>query len=95
MWLKIMSWARKNWLWLALALVLIVVGMRWGWKLAAKLGGTIAVGGGAAKQLQGRQKEREAEGRKLDQKRQDLQDEAKKTDSMINDYYKRKGGPRR
>lgn len=47
MWLKIMSWARKNWLWLALALVLIAVGMRWGWKLAAKLGGVIAVGGGA------------------------------------------------
>ena len=51
MWLTIMSWARKNWLWLALALVLIAVGMRWGWKLAAKLGATVAVGGGAAQGL--------------------------------------------
>ena len=95
MWLKIASWARKNWLWLALAIALIAVGVRWGWKLAAKLGGTIAVGGGAAKQLMGRQKEREIEGRKLEQERNDLQSEAKKTDAMIDSYYQRKGGPRR
>lgn len=92
MWLKIMSWARKNWLWIVLALVLIAVGMRWGWKLAAKLGGVIAVGGGA-KQLQGRQKEREAEGQRLEKERQDFRDEAKETDQMIDSYYKRKGGP--
>lgn len=95
MWLKIASWARKNWLWIALAVALIAVGVRWGWKLAAKLGGTIAVGGGAAKQLQGRQKRREAEGQRLDQERHDLQEEAAETDGLINDYYKRKGGPRR
>lgn len=94
MWLKIATWARKNWLWIALAAALIAVGMRWGWKLAAKLGGVIAVGGGA-KQLQGRQKEREIEGRKLEQERKNLQNEANETDAMIDRYYQRKGGPKR
>ena len=94
MWLKIASWARKNWLWIALAIALIAVGMRWGWKLAAKLGGIIAVGGGAAKQLMGWQKEREIAGLRLDRERQDLREEAKQTDQMITDYYRRKGGPR-
>lgn len=94
MWPKIATWARKNWPWIALAVALIAVGMRWGWKLAAKLGGTIAVGGGAAKQLQGRQKGREAEGQRLDRERQDLREEAKQTDQMIDAYYRRKGGPR-
>ncbi len=94
MWPKIATWARKNWLWIALAVALVAVGVRWGWKLAAKLGGTIAVGGGAAKQLTGRQKEREAEGKRLEQERNDLQSEARETDVMTDAYYKRKGGPR-
>lgn len=93
-WLKIATWARKNWLWIALTVALIAVGMRWGWKLAAKLGATVAVGGGAAKQLTGRQGQREAEGRRLKQERHDLRGEAAETDQMIDNYYRRKGGPR-
>lgn len=40
-------WLSRYWFWIAAAIALIVVGAIWGWKLAAKLGGVIAVGGGA------------------------------------------------
>jgi len=75
------------------ALVLIAVGMLAGWKLAGLLGIGLA-GGSAAKQLEGNQRRRETEGKRLEQDRKDLQSEAKKTDAMIDNYYRRKGGPR-
>ena len=75
------------------ALVLIAVGMLAGWKLAGLLGIGLA-GGSAAKQLEGNQRRRETEGKRLEQDRKDLQSEAKKTDAMIDQYYRRKGGPR-
>lgn len=93
MWNWVLAWIRRHWLWLVIALALLAVGLIWGWKLAAKLGGTIAVGGGTAKQLTGRQKEREAEGKRLEKERQNLQEEAKDTDAMINRYYRQRGGP--
>jgi len=76
------------------ALVLIAVGMLAGWKLAGLLGIGLA-GGSAAKQLEGNQRRRETEGKRLEQDRKDLQSEAKKTDAMIDQYYQRKGGPKR
>ena len=94
MWNWVLAWIRRHWLWLVIALALLAVGLIWGWKLAAKLGGTIAVGGGTAKQLTGRQGQREAEGRRLKQERHDLRGEAAETDQMIDNYYRRKGGPR-
>ncbi len=47
MWSKVVGWAknkawpwiRAHWMWIAGAVVLVVVGIRWGWKLAAILGG--------------------------------------------------------
>jgi hypothetical protein len=75
------------------ALVLIAVGMLAGWKLAGLLGIGLA-GGSAAKQLEGNQRRRETEGKRLEQDRKDLQSEAKKTDAMIDSYYKRRGGNR-
>jgi len=75
------------------ALVLIAVGMLAGWKLAGLLGIGLA-GGSAAKQLEGNQRRRETEGKRLEQERQDLREEAKQTDQMIDAYYRRKGGPR-
>jgi len=77
---------------LALLIVGIVCGWRWALVLAGGTGGAAA--GGAAKQLTERQKEREAEGKRLEQERQDLREEAKQTDQMIDAYYRRKGGPR-
>jgi len=74
--------------------VLIAVGMLAGWKLAGLLGIGLA-GGSAAKQLEGNQRRRETEGKRLEQDRKDLQSEAKKTDAMIDQYYQRKGGPKR
>ena len=73
--------------------MLIAVGMLAGWKLAGLLGIGLA-GGSAAKQLEGNQRRRETEGKRLEQDRKDLQSEAKKTDAMIDQYYRRKGGPR-
>lgn len=73
--------------------MLIAVGMLAGWKLAGLLGIGLA-GGSAAKQLEGNQRRRETEGKRLEQDRKDLQSEAKKTDAMIDQYYQRKGGPR-
>ena len=73
--------------------MLIAVGMLAGWKLAGLLGIGLA-GGSAAKQLEGNQRRRETEGKRLEQDRKDLQSEAKKTDAMIDNYYRRKGGPR-
>mgnify|MGYP006910592418 FL=1 len=74
--------------------MLIAVGMLAGWKLAGLLGIGLA-GGSAAKQLEGNQRRRETEGKRLEQDRKDLQSEAKKTDAMIDQYYQRKGGPKR
>jgi hypothetical protein len=74
------------------ALVLIAVGMLAGWKLAGLLGIGLA-GGSAAKQLEGNQRRRETEGKRLEQERQELQEEAKDTDAMINRYYRQRGGP--
>ena len=74
--------------------MLIAVGMLAGWKLAGLLGIGLA-GGSAAKQLEGNQRCRETEGKRLEQDRKDLQSEAKKTDAMIDQYYQRKGCPKR
>jgi hypothetical protein len=74
------------------ALVLIAVGMLAGWKLAGLLGIGLA-GGSAEKQLEGNQRRRETEGKRLEQERQELQEEAKDTDAMINRYYRQRGGP--
>lgn len=94
MWATITGWIRRHWLWILGALVLVIIGARLGWRLAALLG-VGATAGGGAKQLQSRQKEREVAGKRLEKERQDLQEEAAETDGMINDYYRRKGGPRR
>lgn len=91
-------WIERHKWWLigAVALALLIVGIVCGWRwalvLAGGTGGTAA--GGAAKQLTERQKEREAEGKRLEQERNNLQNEANKTDAMIDRYYQRKGGPR-
>lgn len=89
MWLKIATWARKNWLWIIGTLTLIVVGILSGWRLAALLGVGAATGG-AAKSLGENQKRREAEARELEQRYQDLAGEAKKTDQMYEDYKRRR-----
>lgn len=91
---RIQAWLTKAWPWLLGALLLILCGMFAGWKLAGLLGIGLA-GGGAATQLEGNQRRREAEGKRLDQERHDLQGKIKETDNMINDYYKQKGGPKR
>lgn len=91
--MRLRTWLCRWWPWLLGALVLIAVGMLAGWKLAGLLGIGLA-GGSAAKQLEGNQRRRETEGKRLEQDRKDLQSEAKKTDAMIDQYYRRKGGPR-
>lgn len=81
-----MTLIRKWWPWI-LGAVILVSGMIAGWKLAGLL--TLGLGGGvAAKQLGvfG------AGGCRLEQERQSLEERAKATDQMINDYYKRKTG---
>jgi hypothetical protein len=92
--MRLRTWLCRWWPWLLGALVLIAVGMLAGWKLAGLLGIGLA-GGSAAKQLEGNQRRRETEGKRLEQDRKDLQSEAKKTDAMIDQYYQRKGGPKR
>ena len=91
--MRLRTWLCRWWPWLLGALVLIAVGMLAGWKLAGLLGIGLA-GGSAAKQLEGNQRRRETEGKRLEQDRKDLQSEAKKTDAMIDSYYKRRGGNR-
>jgi hypothetical protein len=93
MWVTITGWIRRHWLWILGAIVLIIIGVRLGWGLAVLLGAG-ATTGGAASTLTERQKQREAEGQRLDRERQDLREEAKQTDQMIDAYYRRKGGPR-
>jgi len=94
MWTRLKTWLKVNWIWLVpVAIVVLYLGIRVGWWLAGILGGGAAAGG-AVKALTENQKRREAEGRKLEQERADLQSEAKKTDAMIDQYYRRKGGPR-
>lgn len=80
--MRLRTWLCRWWPWLLGALVLIAVGMLAGWKLAGLLGIGLA-GGSAAKQLEGNQRRRETEGKRLEQDRKDLQSEAKKTDAMI------------
>lgn len=92
--MRLRTWLCRWWPWLLGALVLIAVGMLAGWKLAGLLGIGLA-GGSAAKQLEGNQRRRETEGKRLEQDRKDLQSEAKKTDAMKDQYYQRKGGPKR
>lgn len=36
---KVWPWMRAHWMWIAGAVVLVIIGLRWGWKLAAILGG--------------------------------------------------------
>lgn len=36
---KVWPWIRAHWMWIAGAVVLVIIGLRWGWKLAAILGG--------------------------------------------------------
>jgi len=90
--MRLRTWLCRWWPWLLGALVLIAVGMLAGWKLAGLLGIGLA-GGSAAKQLEGNQRRRETEGKRLEQERQELQEEAKDTDAMINRYYRQRGGP--
>jgi len=85
------KWIRKYWLWILGVLALIVLGAVSGWKLAALLGvGGIARGVGKA--LGNAQKRREAEAQRLEQERQSLEDRARETDAMIDDYYRKKRG---
>ena len=91
--MRLRTWLCRWWPWLLGALVLIAVGMLAGWKLAGLLGIGLA-GGSAAKQLEGNQRRRGTEGKRLEQERNNLQNEANKTDAMIDRYYQRKGGPR-
>lgn len=37
---KVWPWIRAHWMWIAGAVVLVIIGLRWGWKLAAILGGS-------------------------------------------------------
>lgn len=89
MWDPIKNWARKNWLWIVGALALIVIGGVSGWRLAALLGVGAAMGG-AANSLGENQKRREEEARELEERRSDLEAEAKKTDQMYEDYRRRR-----
>lgn len=95
MWQTMMTvigkWIRKYWLWVFAVLALIILGVVSGWKLAALLGvGGIA--GGAGKALNESQKQREKEAQQLKQERQSLEDRARGTDAMIDDYYRKKRG---
>jgi hypothetical protein len=85
------KWIRKYWLWILGVLALIVLGAVSGWKLAALLG-VGGVAGSAGKALGEAQKRREIEARQLERERQSLEDRAKDTDQMIDDYYRRKRG---
>ena len=75
------------------ALALIILGVTLGWRLAALLG-VGAAGGSAASVLIEAQRRREVEAQRLRMERQALEDRAKQTDQMINDYYKHRGGTR-
>ena len=82
-----MTLIRKWWPWILGAVILVICGMIAGWKLAGLL--TLGLGGGvAAKQLGvfG------AGGCRLEQERQSLEDRARETDAMIDDYYRKKRG---
>lgn len=95
MWTRLKTWLRINWIWLVpVVIAVLYLGIRVGWWLAGILGGGAAAGG-AVKALGENRKRREAEGKRLEKERHDLQEEAAETDGMINDYYRRKGGPRR
>lgn len=94
MWTRLKTWLRTNGIWLVPVLIAVLyLGIRVGWWLAGILGGGAAAGG-AVKAITDSQRRREAEGQRLDQERHDLQEEAAETDGMINDYYRRRGGPR-
>jgi len=87
----IAGWIRKYWLWIVGVLALFIVGAIAGWRLAALLGAG-GVAGSAGKALGEAQKRREIEARQLERERQSLEDRAKDTDQMIDDYYRRKRG---
>lgn len=91
---RLMTWLKTNWIWLVpVVIVVLYLGIRVGWWLAGILGGGAAAGG-AVKAITDNQRRREAEGQRLDQERQDIENSAKETDAMIDNYYRRKGGPR-
>lgn len=70
--------------------MILILGAVAGWRLAVLLGiGGIA--GGAGKAL-GETQRRAIEGQQLKQERQSLEDRAKETDAMIDDYYRKKRG---
>ena len=94
MWTRIKTWLKTNWFWLVpVVIAVLYLGLRVGWWLAGLLGGGAAAGE-AVKAITDNQRRREAEGKRLDRERHDLLEEAKETDQMITDYYRRKGGPR-
>lgn len=90
---RIRVWLTRVWPWLLAALLLVLCGIFVGWRLATLLGVGLA-GGGVVKRLGDAQAEREREGKRLEQRREDLEHRAGETDVMINSYYKQKGGPR-
>lgn len=94
MWSWVLAWIRKHWLWILMGLVLLILGMIAGWRIAAVLGVGTATGG-AVSALGESQKRRKAEGKRLEQDRKDLESSAGETDAMIDQYYQRKGGPKR
>lgn len=92
---RLMTWLKTNWIWLVpVVIVVLYLGIRVGWWLAGILGGGAAAGG-AVKAITDNQRRRGTEGKRLEQDRKDLQSEAKNTDAMIDQYYQRKGGPKR
>ena len=88
---KVRAWLTRAWPWLLGVLLLVLCGMLAGWKLAGLLGMGLA-GGGVAKHSGEAQAERDREGRRLEQERQDLEEQAAETDGMIHDYYQHRGG---
>ena len=90
------EWVRRYrwWLIAAATVIVLAIGGWIGWKWALAVFGVAGAGaGGAVKQIIERQEERETEGKRLEQERQELQEEAKDTDAMINRYYRQRGGP--
>ncbi len=79
MWTIITGWIRKYWIWIVGILALIIIGAVTGWRLAGILGAGGIVGGAASQY-----------GRQLEKERKKLEERARTTDQMIDDYYKRK-----
>lgn len=94
------NWIRRNWHWLLLVVLVLALGTVLGWRLAMLL--ALGVAGGCAgynindarRQLDEARRAREAQGEEMRGVREDLERRAEETDKMIDEYYRKKGGPR-